>query len=110
VKIFVLGQAKCEKLDVPTGGNYIARTVARLKRGWIGVYVTTSFFSESVQREILENNYPIMLINGSMVASEIDKATNQIGQSDLKSFLEEVDAGYESLVRSRQPEELLLED
>src|SRR5262249_51403356 len=40
-KLVVLGQAKCEKFGSPTGGNHIARTVARLKRGWIGVYVTT---------------------------------------------------------------------
>ena len=25
-----------EKLNSPTGGNHIARTVAKLKRGWIG--------------------------------------------------------------------------
>ena len=35
-KLVVLGQAKCEKLQSATGGNHIARTVARLRRGWIG--------------------------------------------------------------------------
>ncbi|MDB5210251.1 MAG: hypothetical protein JWQ30_1078, partial [Sediminibacterium sp.] len=60
-KLIVLGQAKCESPNTPTGGNHIARTVARLKRGWMGVYVTTSFFSEAVQREIIEDEYPIML-------------------------------------------------
>ena len=29
-KVIVLGQAKCESLDSPTGGNHIARTVAKL--------------------------------------------------------------------------------
>ena len=32
-KLVVLGQAKCEALDSPTGGNQIARTVAQLKLG-----------------------------------------------------------------------------
>jgi len=32
-KLIVLGQAKCESLSSPTGGNHIARTVAKLKRG-----------------------------------------------------------------------------
>ena len=30
-KVIVLGQAKCESLNSPTGGNHIARTVAKLK-------------------------------------------------------------------------------
>lgn len=34
-KLVVLGQAKCEKIDAPTGGVHIARTVARLRRGWV---------------------------------------------------------------------------
>src|SRR5207248_1461676 len=34
VKIVVLGQAKCEHPDSPTNGVHIARTVARLRRGW----------------------------------------------------------------------------
>lgn len=55
LKIVILGQAKCEKLDKPTGGVHIARTVARLKRGWFGVYVTTSYFSDNVQLEVLDD-------------------------------------------------------
>lgn len=47
-RLVVLGQAKCERLNNPTSGTHIARTVARLKRGWVGVYVTTSYFSEQV--------------------------------------------------------------
>jgi len=45
-KLVILGQAKCKTLNTATGGNDVARTVARLNRGWVGVYVTTSFFSE----------------------------------------------------------------
>lgn len=43
-RLIVLGQAKCQIPDRPTHGRDIARTVARLRRGWLGVYVTTSFF------------------------------------------------------------------
>ncbi len=52
VEVIVLGQAKCEAYSTPTNGVHLARTVARLKRGWIGAYVTTSFFSERSQHEI----------------------------------------------------------
>jgi hypothetical protein len=48
-KLVVLGQAKCEGLGTATSGRDIARTVARLRRGWIGVYVTTSYFSRRAQ-------------------------------------------------------------
>jgi len=54
----VLGQAKCQVLDRPTHGRDIARTVARLRRGRLGVYVTTSFFSSQTQREVIEDRYP----------------------------------------------------
>lgn len=55
-KVVVLGQAKCEKLDAPTGGVHIARTVARLRRGWIGAYVTTSYFSCQYKEKSLRTN------------------------------------------------------
>ena len=42
-----------------TNGKDIARTVARLKRGWIGIYITTGYFSEPVQREVIEDKYPL---------------------------------------------------
>jgi hypothetical protein len=73
VELIVLGQAKCESLNTPTGGNHIARTVARLKRGWIGAYVTTSYFSDAVQREVIEDKSPIILINGLRIVDEISK-------------------------------------
>ena len=105
----VLGQAKCEKIDSPTGGNHIARTVARLKRGWIGVYVTTSYFSEAVQREVLEDKYPILLVNGQMLAQAVQKIVHEQGLPDIKTFLENVDRGYGSQVMQRDPEEILYE-
>ena len=108
-KIIVLGQAKCEKLTSPTGGNHIARTVARLRRGWIGAYVTTSWFSESVQREVLEDKYPIILVNGLRVATEVDSAMHESGESNLVSFLDSIDATYDEQVMDRQPEELMYE-
>ena len=109
-KLILLGQAKCEKLDVPTGGNHIARTVQhRLRRGWIGVYVTTSFFSERVQREVREDRFPILLINGKSVAEEVLKMHHEQGSRSIRDLLEQLDSLYDSLVSQRSPEELLLD-
>lgn len=106
--LIVLGQAKCEKLNSPTGGNHIARTVARLKRGWLGVYVTTSYFSEAVQREVIEDEYPIMLVNGLQIAEVLQLFAHERGES-IEQCLIWIDSQYEEMLSDRRPEELLLE-
>ena len=95
LKIVILGQAKCEKPNVPTNGVHIARTVARLKRGWFGVYVTTSYFSKGVQTEVLDDQYPVMLICGKKLAETVEKILYKRGIS-LTSFLEELNQTYRS--------------
>ena len=108
VELIVLGQAKCETLNIPTGGNHIARTVARLKRGWIGVYVTTSYFSDAVQREVIEDKYPIILINGLRIVEEISKFLHDSDEyTSLDDFLNAMDIIYPTRLKQRQPEEIL---
>ncbi|MCL1051162.1 restriction endonuclease [Shewanella abyssi] len=108
VELIVLGQAKCEALNTPTGGNHIARTVARLKRGWLGVYVTTSYFSDSVQREVIEDKYPIILIHGRRIAEEVSKIVYESEEfSSVNSFLTAMDKDYPRRLKQRQAEEIL---
>ena len=106
-KLVVLGQAKCERIDAPTGGNHLARTVARLRRGWLGAYVTTSFFSPAVQKEVYEDQYPLLLLNGRQLAAEAARLQLTGGFQTLKSFLDFVDHGYDEQVSARDPEEIL---
>lgn len=106
-KLVVLGQAKCEQIDTPTNGNHIARTVARLKRGWIGIYVTTSYFSEPVQREVIDDAYPIVLVNGLRLAEVVMELVYEQGFNSLKDFLDAIDGEYEGKIQSRRPEEIL---
>ena len=80
VKLVVLGQAKCEKLDSPTNGTHVARTVARLRRGWLGVYVTTSYFSEPTQTEVIQDRYPVLLVNGLRLATALDEELHRRGR------------------------------
>ena len=107
-KLVVLGQAKCESLDTPTGGNHIARTVARLRRGWLGVYVTTSYFSDSVQKEIINDKYPILLINGKKIAEELIKMQTLRGFKTIDKLLLDIDSTYDSRVKNNQIEDVLL--
>ena len=108
-KIVVLGQAKCESPNVPTGGNHVARTVARLRRGWLGVYVTTSYFSKAIQREIIEDRYPILLVNGFVLAQQVNTSVYEGGFAAVGDYLRHVDSEYDSSVATRDPEEILID-
>ena len=108
-KLIVLGQAKCESLNSPTGGNHIARTVAKLKRGWLGVYVTTSYFSDPAQIEILEDKYPLLLINGKKLAELVNEIVIEKSYKNVTEYLEKVNSEYEGLIQYRDPEEILFE-
>ena len=68
-KQVILGQAKCERSA--TNGKDLARLAARLGRGWLGAYVTTSYFTVPVQREVAMDKYPLLLVPGIKVAAAI---------------------------------------
>lgn len=109
VKVVVLGQAKCEKPNTGTSGRDLARTVARLKRGWIGAYVTTSFFTERSQIEMVEDEFPLLTINGKVLASEVLRQQREDGFSTLQDFLLSVESDYQNRISSRRPEEILVD-
>lgn len=102
----VLGQAKCEKLDKPTNGLHIARLAARLRRGWVGIYVTTSYFSVPVQREVLVDRYPVVLIDGARVASVVRKYLIDHG-IELEALLDELSEIYEGRIGFGDPDAVL---
>jgi len=105
--LVVLGQAKCEAPTSATSGRDIARTVARLRRGWIGCYVTTGTFSPSTQAEIVEDRYPLVLIPGGKVAEAVRTIALRDGIS-VSQLLKRVDEGYEDRLRDRDPEQVLV--
>jgi len=107
VDVVVLGQAKCEALDKPTNGVALARTVARLKRGWIGAYVTTSYFSRASQLEIIEDSYPLIKIGGLTLAEEALKLVDAGGFNDLAGLLDSLEVEYPEKIQNRRPEEIL---
>jgi len=90
--LVVLGQAKCQKS--PISAPDLARVVARLQRGWMGAYVTTSIFSEPAQLELAEDKYPLVLINGKRLAQELERATVAEGMS-LRQLLDRETLWYE---------------
>jgi len=107
VEVIVWGQAKCEAYSKPTNGVHLARTVSRLKRGWIGAYVTTSFFSEGSQYEISEDSYPLITVNGLVLAKETLKLVELSGSPSVQYLLEELDKTYPGYIEKKRPEEIL---
>lgn len=108
INIILLGQAKCESINTPTSGRDLARTVARLRRGWIGAYVTTSYITEKAQIEVVEDQYPLILINGMVIAEELNKTMYLTGEP-LQNILDKQDREYNKLLKNRKPEEILLD-
>ena len=102
----VLPQAKCLPPAGSVNGRDVARLVARLRRGWSGAFVTTGAFSVSCQREILEDRYPVVLVNGKRVAREVRQLLNIEGLP-LASLLEREKAWYEANRRPVDPERVL---
>src|SRR4029079_9156247 len=96
VKCGVLGESKCIAGAAPaTSGLDLARTVARLDRGWVGAFVTTGFFSEQAQREGISDRFPLMLLSGRHVGEAVVKEATVQGVS-VPEYLVGVDGAYEA--------------
>jgi hypothetical protein len=107
LKLVVLGQAKCVSPTAPaTSGLDLARTVSRLDRGWVGAFVTTGFFSDQAQREVVTDRFPLMMLNGRHVGEAVVKEAALQGQTVL-SYIQAVDTDYDQRLSSRLPMEVL---
>ena len=107
LKLVVLGQAKCIAGSAPvTSGLDLARTVARLDRGWIGSFVTTGYFSEQAQREVVSDRFPLLMLNGRHVGDTVVREASLRGVS-VAEYIAAVDAEYDARLSSRLPAEIL---
>ena len=107
LRLIVLGQAKCKAGDsAATSGLDLARTVARLDRGWVGSFVTTGYFTPQAQREVLDDRFPLLLVNGRQVGETIVRNAGLRGLQ-VQDYITTVDAEYDGLLSSRQPMEIL---
>ncbi len=105
--LVVLGQAKCIRPDSSISPDQVARLVARLRRGWVGIFVTTGVFSRQAQVEIVDDSYPVVLVSGARLAAVVRKIVHESYGGDLTTFLEEIADAYPDAVTHRRPEEAL---
>jgi restriction endonuclease Mrr len=107
LRVVVAGQAKCQ-----IGGSSpaeLSRLAAKLSRGWVGVFITTGYFSQQAQMELQDDGYPILLIDGRRVGELVARECIQSGTS-TREFLEQVDATYEVRVKARNASEILSDE
>ena len=81
----------------------LARVVARLRRGSIGAYVTTSFYTEAAQRELQVDEYPIVLIHGRRLAEVAESLRDTFGHTTITELLDWVEQVYDKMLRSARP-------
>jgi hypothetical protein len=106
LKLVVLGQAKCVSGAAPQSGLDLARTVARLDRGWVGAFVTTGYFSDQAQREVVADRFPLLMLNGRHVGEQVVKESALRGLS-VPDYIAAVDAEYDGRLSNRLPAEIL---
>jgi len=105
--VVVLGQAKCVLPSTSISPEQVARVVARLRRGWIGAYVTTGSFSKQAQVEIIDDQYPVVLIPGGLLAATVRRLAAASHGGDLAALLETTVIDYPEAVTHRRSEEVL---
>jgi hypothetical protein len=106
--LVVLGQAKCIAPTSSISPDQVARVVARLRRGWIGVFVTTGSFSRQAQVEVIDDQYPLVLIDGKTLAEQVLRMAAADHDGDLNALLSSVTADYGVAITYRRPDEILL--
>ena len=67
------------------GVRPMMRLISRLKHRDLGVFVTTSFFDQQVQRELIEDNHPVLLVSGGDIAKIL--VTGEYGGANGKQRL-----------------------
>lgn len=105
--LIVLGQAKCIAPWSSVGPDQVARLVARLRRGWIGVYVTTGTFSQQAQVEMVDDEYPVVLVPGGTLAEVVHQIAEESYNGDLDALLTAALTEYPMAVTRRRPTEIL---
>ncbi len=106
--LVVLGQAKCIVPRSSVSAEQLSRVVARLKRGWIGAYVTTGTYSRAAQIEMIEDDYPIVLVHGLRLAREVRLMAYESFGGSVEDVIRHSITAHGSLVAHRRPEEVLL--
>lgn len=91
--LVVLGQANCITPTSSISPDQVARVVARLRRGWIGVFVTTGTFTRQAQIEVIDDQYPLVHIDGKTLAEQLLRTAAANHDGDVNAYSHRSPAG-----------------
>ena len=74
IRLSAYVEAKKWKASSSIGVKPMMRLISRLKHRDIGVFITTSFFDQQIQKELIEDGHPVMLISGGDISRIIMKS------------------------------------
>lgn len=77
IQLTAIVEAKLWKENSDIGVKSMSRLISRIKHRDIGVFITTSCFNKQVQKELIDDNHPVILISGGdiarvLIANELD--------------------------------------
>jgi hypothetical protein len=91
-EIHFRGEVKKYAVGNGVSPKEVSRLVARLSRREYGIFVTTSYFSEQAQREVLADGYPVHLMAGIDLVNMLRRlriaSRSEIRKEWLQSVLE----------------------
>lgn len=70
------------------GVKPVARLISRIKHRDLGVFITTSYFDAQVQRELIDDKHPVLLVSGGDIARLL--ALKGISRGQLKEWVDQI--------------------
>ncbi len=90
LRLSVFVEAKRWSPDHGVGVKPVSRLISRIKHRDLGVFITTSYFDSQVQKELIDDNHPVLLVSGGDIARLL--TTKGIGRNQLKDWINQVRA------------------
>jgi hypothetical protein len=88
LKLSVFIEAKKWDPNSGIGVKPVSRLISRIKHRDLGVFITTSYFDTQVQKELIDDNHPVLLVSGGDIARLL--AMKGISRGQLKDWVAQV--------------------
>lgn len=101
LRLSVFVEAKRWNPNHGVGVKPVSRLISRIKHRDLGVFVTTSYFDAQVQKELIDDNHPVLLVSGGDIARLL--AMKGFSHGQLKDWLAQVRSRVDAPVSVAHP-------
>lgn len=98
LRLSVFVEAKRWNPSQGVGVKPVSRLISRIKHRDLGVFITTSYFDKQVQRELIDDNHPVLLVSGGDIARLL--ALKGLSKGQLKEWVEQIRSRAASHLRA----------